>query len=90
LFLQDTAVPHNATFMNQKLARFLLWSSQTPGLITKFGPIWTTISFLTPRNTSREDNFKHWEGHIRCRQVVCSTTKIICLGWVKEVRTMKP
>jgi hypothetical protein len=52
-------------------------------------PLQTTTSFLTSRNTSREENFQHWGGHISCGWVVCSTTKIIFLVWVKVVRIMK-
>jgi hypothetical protein len=71
-----------------EINRSSLWSSETPPT-HMIWPLWTTASFLTWRNTSREEVFEHWGGHISCGQVVCSTTKRISLGWVKEVRSMK-
>jgi hypothetical protein len=62
------------------------WNSRPPDLICS---LLTTISFLTSKNTSREKVFEHWGGHINCGWVVCSTTRKIFLGLVKEFRTTK-
>jgi hypothetical protein len=70
---------------NWQIFTLKFWNTQPTHLIW---PLRTTTSFLTSRNTSREI-FEHWGGHISCRHVVCSKTKTIFLGWVKELRTMK-
>jgi hypothetical protein len=58
---------------------------EKPDLLT-----WIDPFGLLPLSSPQETKvFEHWGGYISCGRVACSTTKIISLGYVKEVRTTK-
>jgi hypothetical protein len=56
LFLQDKATPNKAAITHQKLADIHFEVLQHPAYSAVW-PLWTTASFLTSRNSSREESF---------------------------------
>jgi hypothetical protein len=61
-----------------------LWSCETPGLLTEFGPFWLLPPSYPQETPQGKKVYEYWGGHISCGRVVGSRIKKNFLGWVKE------